>query len=117
MELTTAVTALAALGEPTRLSIFRLLVEAGPTGLVVGQIAERLTVAPATLSFHLKTLAQADLVRATKERQFLRYVANFESMNALLGFLTDNCCGGNPQLCAPVACEADASPRKASHAA
>jgi ArsR family transcriptional regulator, arsenate/arsenite/antimonite-responsive transcriptional repressor len=117
MELTAAVTALSALGEPTRLSIFRQLIEAGPPGLVVGQIAERLTVAPATLSFHLKTLAQAGLIRGAKERQFVRYVADFPTINGLLGYLTDHCCGGNPQLCRPVTDAAPSERGPSRHAA
>lgn len=102
MEIEKAVAALGALGETTRLSIFRLLVEAGPEGMVVGRIAERLTVALPTLSFHLKTLTHAGLVTSSKERQFVRYVADFAAINELLGYLTDHCCGGHPERCAPV---------------
>ena len=101
MELANAVKSLSALGEPTRLGIFRLLVAAGPAGLVVGQIAEQLTVSPGTLSFHLKTLHYAGLISFSKERQFIRYVANFDAMNGLVAYLTDHCCGGHPELCAP----------------
>ena len=101
MEIEKAVTALSALGEPTRLSVFRLLVEAGPEGMVVGRIAERLTVAPATLSFHLKTLTHAGLIKPRKERQFVRYIADFAAINELIGYLTDHCCGGHPERCAP----------------
>lgn len=101
MELTNAVQSLSALGEPTRLSIFRLLVEAGTDGLVVGQIAERLTVSPGTLSFHLKTLAQAGLVTSAKEGTFVRYLADFAAMNRLIGYLTDHCCNGHPERCLP----------------
>lgn len=103
MELDNAVKALSALGEPSRLAIFRLLVEAGPEGLHVGAIAEHLTVAAGTLSFHLKTLSHAGLIKACKDRQFIRYSANFASMNALVSYLTDNCCGGHPERCAPAA--------------
>jgi DNA-binding transcriptional ArsR family regulator len=109
---------LSALGDPTRLGIFRLLVEAGPEGRVVGQIIERLQVAPATLSFHLKTLHHAGLITSSKERQFVRYVANFAAMNGLVAYLTDQCCGGHPELCAPGACVSETDTRKiASHAA
>lgn len=101
MELNTAVSALGALGEATRLRIFRLLVEAGPEGLVVGRIAESLAIAPATLSFHLRTLTHAGLVTSSKESRFVRYVANFAAMNDLVGYLTDHCCGGHPERCAP----------------
>lgn len=94
-----AVSALAALAQPTRLAIFRLLVEAGPQGLVVGKIADALAVAPTTLSFHLKTLLQADLLQSRQDGRFIVYSANFTVMNGLVAFLTDNCCGGNP--CTP----------------
>lgn len=109
MELDNAVRSLSALGEPSRLAIFRLLVEAGPDGLHVGRIAEHLTVAAGTLSFHLKTLSHAGLIKACKDRQFIRYSANFTTMNALVSYLTDNCCGGHPERCAPAAAD-DSSP-------
>ena len=117
MELENAVKSLSALGEPTRLSIFRLLVEAGPTGLVVGQIVERLQVPPPTLSFHLKTLSQADLITARKERTFVRYTANFDAMNGLVAYLTDQCCGGHPERCAPGQCNPPETTENAQHAA
>ena len=110
MKLTDAVQSLSALGEPTRLSVFRLLVTAGHSGLVVGQIAEHLTVAPGTLSFHLKTLAHAGLITSRKEGTFVRYVANFDTMNGLVGYLTENCCGGHPERCAPGARDTGAPP-------
>lgn len=98
-----AVKALAALAQESRLAIFRLLVQSGPVGLIVGKIAEPLNISPATLSFHLKELTHAGLLRSRNEGRFIYYTANFEAMNALLGFLTANCCGGNP--CTPlVAC-------------
>lgn len=90
-----AVTALAALAQASRLAIFRLLVEAGPAGLIVGQIAERLEIAPATLSFHLKTLLQAGLLSARQESRFIYYAANYPAMDELIAFLTDNCCSGD----------------------
>ena len=101
MELETAVISLSALGEPTRLGIFRRLVEAGPDGLFVGQIAERLTLSPGALSFHLKTLSQAGLVQSRKEGTFVRYAARFDTMNGLVAYLTETCCGGHPERCAP----------------
>lgn len=107
----TAVSALAALAQPTRLAIFRLLVEAGPQGLVVGKIAEALAVAPTTLSFHLKTLSHAGLLQSRQEGRFIVYAANFAAMNGLVAFLTDNCCGGNP--CTPSGvpdCSSNCSP-------
>ena len=106
MKLTDATRALGALGEPTRLTIFRLLVEAGQEGLVVGKIAENLAVSAGTLSFHLKTLSHAGLIRSTRHGTFIRYVADFDAMNGLVAFLTENCCGGHPERCAPGVCEA-----------
>ena len=104
MEIGTAVQSLSALGEPTRLAVFRQLVEAGPGGLVVGQLAEHAPVSPGALSFHLKTLSQAGLISSRKEGTFVRYTANFAAMNALIAYLTDNCCGGHPEQCAPGGC-------------
>ncbi|AUH49784.1 transcriptional regulator [Chromobacterium sp. ATCC 53434] len=99
METKTAVTLLAALAQDTRLAIYRLLVQQGPEGLAVGQIGERLAVANATLSFHLKELSHAGLVLARQEGRFIYYSANYEQMNGLLGFLTENCCRG--EACTP----------------
>jgi DNA-binding transcriptional ArsR family regulator len=89
-----AVKALAALAQDSRLSVFRLLVEQGPAGLPAGVIAERLDLPAATLSFHLKELAHARMVNARQDGRFIHYSANFATMNALLGFLTENCCQG-----------------------
>ena len=102
METNSAVVALAALAQETRLSVFRLLVQAGPEGLPAGAIAERLEVPPATLSFHLKELSHADLVTTRQESRFIYYSANFEEMAALMSFLTQNCCKGMPQECLTV---------------
>lgn len=96
MELKRTVNRLAALAQETRLAIFRLLVEAGPEGLCAGDIGARLGVAPATLSFHLAQLANAGLVDARQQSRFIFYSANFEAMNGIVGFLTENCCGGRP---------------------
>jgi DNA-binding transcriptional ArsR family regulator len=96
MEIKTAVTALCALAQETRLGIYRLLVEAGPEGLCAGDIGARLGVAPATLSFHLAQLANAGLVSARQQSRFIFYTANFEAMNGIVAFLTENCCGGKP---------------------
>jgi ArsR family transcriptional regulator len=87
-----AVASLAALAQESRLAIFRLLVEAGPTGLAVGEIGASLRVAPATLSFHQKELSHAGLVKSRQEGRFIYYCANFQRMNGLLGYLTENCC-------------------------
>ena len=91
---TAAVTQLAALAQESRLAIFRLLVQEGPEGLAVGRIAEALGLANATLSFHLKTLSQAGLIEARQSGRFIHYSANYAAMNGLVGFLTENCCGG-----------------------
>ncbi len=104
MEIKQATAALAALGQSTRLSVFRCLVQAGPEGRMPGEIAETLSLAGATLSFHLKELAAAGLVQAEPRGRFICYRADFDAMRALLGFLTENCCGGNPDACAPMAC-------------
>ena len=91
-----AVKALAALAQESRLAIFRLLVERGPDGLSAGAVGDELGIAPATLSFHFKELANAGLVVARARGRFVIYSADFLTMTDLLGFLTDNCCGGNP---------------------
>jgi DNA-binding transcriptional ArsR family regulator len=103
MEINIAVKALAALAQESRLSVYRLLVEAGPEGMPAGKIGEALGIAPSSLSFHLKELAHAELVTARQESRFVIYSANFSQMNALLAFLTENCCGGVPcgPACAP----------------
>ena len=99
MEIKAAVAALAALAQETRLSIYRLLVEAGPGGVAAGRIGETLKVPAATLSFHLKELARAGLVSPRQERQFIYYSVDFERMAELMTFLTQNCCQGMPQAC------------------
>lgn len=99
MEFNDAVTALAALAHPMRLQVFRALVVAGPEGLNPGPLAEQLGLPPATLSFHLKELSQAGLAAAERDGRFLIYRAQFAQMNALMGFLTENCCAG--RACVP----------------
>jgi ArsR family transcriptional regulator, arsenate/arsenite/antimonite-responsive transcriptional repressor len=94
MESSTVVEALAALAQNSRLRVYRLLVQAGPEGLAPSELAERLDIPANTLSFHLKTLSHAHLVLARQDGRFIYYSANYEQMNALLGFLTENCCGG-----------------------
>lgn len=94
------VAALGALAQESRLAIFRLLVQTGPEGLPATKIAEALSIPPSSLSFHLKELTHADMVTQTRAGRLLIYAANFETMNGLLGFLTENCCGGN--ACSPV---------------
>lgn len=105
---TAVVAALGALAQETRLSVFRLLVQAGPAGLSASLIADGVGIAPSLLSFHLKELLHAGLVTQVREGRSLIYAAEFDAMNALLGYLTDNCCGGNP--CSPtskVACSTE----------
>lgn len=102
MEVKQTVQRLAALAQENRLTVFRLLVGAGPVGMAAGHIAESLGLAPATLSFHLKELTHAGLVQARHEGRFIFYSADFAAMNDLIAILTENCCGGEP--CLPVCC-------------
>lgn len=99
MKIKDAVWSLSALAQETRLSLYRLLVQKGPEGLAASEIATRLDVPVSTLSFHLKELSHAGLIAPRQEGRFIYYSANFGAMNALVGFLTENCCGG--QNCAP----------------
>lgn len=94
MEKSSAIEALSALAHETRLDIFRLLVRGGVTGLPAGAIAETLQVPSATLSFHLAALKQAGLVSARRESRSIIYAADFQCMNAMLAYLTENCCAG-----------------------
>src|SRR3954449_6234406 len=113
MEKMAAVSALAALAQDNRLDVFRLLVEAGPKGMPAGEIAGRLKRAPNTLTFHFDRLRVADLVSVRREGRSMIYAARFETMNALLGYLTDNCCGGAPELCLPTRrCEPKGAKRR-----
>ena len=102
MEIKEAVAALGALAQETRLAVFRLMIEAGPSGIAAGQIGEALDVPPATLSFHLKELSHARLATSRQEGRFIYYAADFERMAALMSFLTQNCCRGMPQECLSV---------------
>ena len=104
MEKITAVRALAALAQDNRLEVYRLLVGAGPVGIPAGEIAARLGIAPNTLSFHFDRLRHAGLVTVRREGRSLIYAARFETMNELIGYLTENCCGGMPHLCEPPVC-------------
>jgi DNA-binding transcriptional ArsR family regulator len=101
MEKIDAVAALAALAQDNRLDVFRLLVQAGPEGLTAGAVATALDLPPNTLTFHFDRLRMAGLVTAHREGRSVIYAAQFDKMNALLGFLTKNCCGG--ASCAPAA--------------
>lgn len=107
MKTAAAVRALAALAQESRLAVFRLLVQKGPEGVHAGDIATRLKLAPATLSFHLKELARAGLIRARPEGRHIRYAADFKAMDSLLGYLTENCCQGQPcEAASATTCEA-----------
>lgn len=109
MESSQAVQALAALAQETRLGVFRALVVAGPEGLAAGALSEALRVPPPTLSFHLKELERAGLVAARRERRHVIYTAAFGTMQSLIGFLTQDCCGGHPEVCAPLQAAAEAA--------
>ena len=98
-----AVSALAALAQDNRLDVFRLLVQAGPAGMPAGRVAEALELAPNTLTFHFDRLRLAGLVTVRREGRSMIYAARFETMNDLLAFLTENCCQGAAEACAPVA--------------
>src|ERR1700676_2002662 len=103
MEKTNVVMALAALAQDNRLDVFRMLVQAGPQGMPAGAVATALALAPNTLTFHFDRLRTAGLVTVRREGRSMIYAAQFETMDELLGFLTENCCGGAPEKCAPVA--------------
>ena len=96
---TAALAALGALAHESRLDIYRLLVQAGPEGVPAGQIAERLGLAPATLAFHLKELKNAGLATFERHGRILAYSAAYPTMAALLAYLTENCCQGDPAAC------------------
>jgi DNA-binding transcriptional ArsR family regulator len=99
MEIKKAVTALAALAQETRLSAFRALVAAGEAGMPAGEIAAQLGVPPNTLSFHLKELTHAGLITSRSEGRFVIYCADFSTMRGLVDYLSEECCGGHPELC------------------
>lgn len=101
MEKISALVALAALAQENRLDVFRLLVEAGPDGMSAGAVAEALGLAPNTLTFHFDRLRHAGLVAVRREGRSMIYSAHFETMNALLSYLTENCCQGRPDRCTP----------------
>ena len=109
METKSVLNALAALSQEHRLAIFRLLLEHAPEGLSAGLIAERLSLAPPTLSFHLKELAHAGLVASRQDGRFIWYRADLETMNGLVGYLTENCCRAN-SVC-DAACVPAGAPR------
>ena len=103
MEKLDAVAGLAALAQENRLDVFRLLVQAGPDGMPAGEIADALGIAPNTLTFHFDRLRVAGLVSVRREGRSMIYAARYEAMNGLIGYLTENCCRGAPDQCAPAA--------------
>lgn len=106
MEIRDATAALAALAHRGRLTLFRLLVRTGPAGLAAGEIARRLEVAPSTLSASLAVLSSAGLAQSRRDGRSIIYSARFDRMGDLMAFLADDCCGGAPEVCAPVAAAA-----------
>lgn len=99
MDTKATISALAALAQDSRLAVFRLLMQVGPEGMAATKIGDKLGISPSSMSFHLKELALTNLIHARHEGRFVIYSANFNAMNELISFLTENCCGGN--LCSP----------------
>ena len=109
MKKSAVIGALGALAQETRLDIFRLLVQKGPEGLPAGDIGARLGQPSPTMSFHLNQLRFAELVTSRRESRLIIYSANFKAMSDLLSYLTENCCGGRSELCAPISASGRAS--------
>jgi ArsR family transcriptional regulator, arsenate/arsenite/antimonite-responsive transcriptional repressor len=105
MDNKSAVTILSSIAQEARLDIFRTLVQAGVAGLSAGSIAEKLGIPNSTLSFHLKELSYAGLVNSRQESRFIYYSANYQVMNNLLAYLTENCCAGEQTCCPDADCE------------
>jgi DNA-binding transcriptional ArsR family regulator len=103
MESEKAVQKLSALAQDARLAVFRLLVKAGPEGMAAGEIARKLKAQPNTMSAQLLLLSNAGLIRARREGRSIIYTVDFDAMSSLLVFLTEDCCGGRPEICAPLA--------------
>lgn len=102
MEIKSAIACLSALGHEGRLTIYRLLVQAGPGGLAAGEVARRLDMLPNTLSANFSILSGAGLVSSRRDGRSIIYTANYAAMSTLLGFLMEDCCGGAPEICAPL---------------
>ncbi|MBK4734637.1 ArsR/SmtB family transcription factor [Noviherbaspirillum pedocola] len=111
MDTTTVITVLNALAHERRLEVFRLLVQAGPEGRTAGTLSGELGISPSALSFHLKDLLRADLIHPRHEGRQIFYSARYELMSQLIGYLTENCCGGNP--CSPIIAPACCTEEKA----
>ncbi len=116
MESKQAIEALAALAQETRLNVFRMLVQAGPNGLAAGEIARRLEVPPATLSFHLRELERAGLLLSRRQSRQILYATHFDGMRRLLDFLMQDCCAGHPDICGidEIACVAGPAKEEAA---
>jgi ArsR family transcriptional regulator, arsenate/arsenite/antimonite-responsive transcriptional repressor len=112
MDQTTAIAALGALAQEHRLALFRLLVQAGEEGMAAGAIAEALGIPNSSLSFHLAQLNRAGLIRQERQHRSLIYRADYAAMNALVGYLMENCCGGSGAVCAPTACAETSQPKQ-----
>lgn len=118
METLNAAELLAALGHESRLAIFRLLVEAGPAGINASAIGERLDLAPATLSFHLAHLSRVGLIAGERDSRFIRYSANYATMDDLIAFLTSNCCdGASVEHCLPRTLQANTVAKRRARSA
>jgi DNA-binding transcriptional ArsR family regulator len=120
METSKALTALAALAQETRLAVFRLLLEHAPRGLPAGQVAERLRLLPASLSFHLKELSRAGLIGARQQGRFVWYTADLAAMNGIVAYLTETCCSASASCvanCTPSCTPAVAGPKPRGAAA
>lgn len=102
MEMIIALSAFEALGQPTRLAVFRLLVQTGAEGLAAGEIALALDLRPNTLSSHLSILSQAGLITAARQGRSIRYSADMQGLRALISWLLQDCCGGKPETCGPI---------------
>ena len=114
-----ALESFAALSQETRLGIVRLLVRAGPKGVPAGAVAEKVGVSASNVSFHLKELERSGLIEARREARSIIYSANYDTLRGLIGFLMKDCCGGRPEICAPVLadpCCVPAKSRKRIHA-
>jgi ArsR family transcriptional regulator, arsenate/arsenite/antimonite-responsive transcriptional repressor len=105
MNTKSAVLLLSSIAQEARLDIFRLLVQAGSEGLAAGSIGEKLQIPPSTLSFHLKELSISGLIKSRQISRFIYYSANFEEMNGLLAYLTENCCAGKDICCPDITCD------------
>lgn len=103
MEIDSAIESLSALAHEGRLATFRMLVQAGPEGLAAGEIARRLHMPPNSLSANLKVLSHAGLLASRRDGRSIIYSARYDQMTQLLGYLMEDCCGGSPEICAPLA--------------